>query len=320
MKIVEKALWTVSSEVVYIDDLSKLDPDDIVVVVNAKAHLQVLLKNRHQKVICWYQGIMPEELKVNYTKKDKWFKIILWTIFEYLSLRTVSFALFVSDRMKEHYTKKYKVSLDKKSYIMPCFNQELIKEAFFVPDKYKKATFVYAGTMSKWQCIDEMLSFFKKVESVLPEAELTIYTPEKDIAKEYIKKYDLSNVIIDYLPYQQLSKEIRKFKYGFLIRKDIEMNRVATPTKMNTYLANGIIPIYSDCVYAFRENLTELDYQLKLSQNDEQNVNNLLNLERMDINTEGFFININDNIFNSFYSSDYHIKNLVDKFKEELYK
>ncbi|MDY3122946.1 MAG: hypothetical protein SOW21_00920 [[Actinobacillus] rossii] len=310
MGIIEKALKKISDDVRYIDNLNDLLCDDIVIVVNAKAHLQVLLKNRKQKVICWYQGIMPEELKVNYTRKDKWLKIILWTLFEYISLTKVTFALFVSERMKEHYLKKYNISLESNSYIMPCFNQELIENSFFTAGKYDIPTFVYAGTMSKWQCVDEMLLLFKKIEEKIPDATLSIYTQDKEIAKSYIHKYKLNNVIIDYLPYQELFHAIKKFKYGFLIREDIEMNRVATPTKMNSYLANGIIPVYSDCIYAFKNNLNDFPYQVKVSSNYFDCIDEILKIEKLDIVPNVILDSIRTIAFGSFYSKEFHIENL----------
>lgn len=307
--IIKQALLKLSSKVEYVDSLDLINRDSIVVVVNAKAHLKVLLRNRKQKVICWYQGIMPEELKVNYNKKDKILKIILWTFFEYLSLRCVSFPIFVSTRMRKHYEEKYKIKFGN-FYIMPCFNQELNKEAFFIADKYKKPTFMYAGTMSKWQCVDEMLSIYQTIEKTVDKASMTIFTPDKVKAQEYILKYGLKRVGVDYLPFDKLSEAIQKFKYGFIIREDIEMNRVATPTKMNTYLSNGIIPIYNDVIYAFKEGLASLKFKVVINKGESEIKEKIRIIEAENINPDDIFEDFKTNAFKSFYSSTFHINSL----------
>ena len=316
VNIIKKALERESGEdVLIVDNIKQIEKTEIVVVVNAKAHIKLLLKNRKQKVICWYQGIMPEEILVNYTKKDKWLKYILWRCFEYISLKLVSFALFGSDRMKYHYENKYKIKFKDNFYVMPCFNQKLIEESFFVKGKYETPSFVYAGTMSKWQCIDEMLQIYKEIKTKIPNATLILYTSEKKEAQDYLKKYNLENVLIDHLPYNQLFEALQHYKYGFIIRKDIEMNRVATPTKMNTYLANGVIPIYSNYIFAFKEGLKNTQYQIQISNNDEV-LEEIISFEKKNIEAINVLENYKSTVFSHFYSEDFHINNLIEKIKK----
>lgn len=313
VNIIKKALERLSHVVEIVDHLKETRHSDIVVVVNAKAHLQVLLYNciNRPKIICWYQGIMPEELIINYKKRDLWVKFILWRIFEYVSLRLVNFSIFVSDEMRQHYKYKYNI-LAKNFYIMPCFNQELSKDSFYIKNKYLEPTFLYAGTMSKWQCIDEMLEIYEQIEAKIKNSKLFIYTPDQKIAQEYIQKFNIKNVSIRYLPYDKLSSEIKKYKYGFLIRENIQMNRVATPTKMNTYLANGIIPIYSDCISAFKDNLSRIKFRVVANDNLLETISNF---ENEKIKTEDI-LNEYNSIFSSFYSENYHVAHLTENLSE----
>ena len=108
---------------------------------------------------------------------------------------------------------------------------------------------------------------------------------------------------------------LQHYKYGFIIRKDIEMNRVATPTKMNTYLANGVIPIYSNYIFAFKEGLKNTQYQIEISNNDEV-LEEIISFEKKNIEAFNVLENYKSTVFSHFYSEDFHINNLIEKIKK----
>ncbi len=321
IEIIKNSLLNFGGKVEVIESVKEIDSrKNIIVVVNAKAHLKVLLKNPFIKVVCWYQGIMPEELFINYHKKDKSLKIALWTVFELISLKFNFFSIFVSNKMKVHYEEKYKLDFKNRFYIMPCFNLDINRRAFEEPNKFKKPTFLYAGTMSDWQCIDQMLILYMEIEHNIPDSKLFLFTPDIEIARQYVEKYQIKNVVIDYKPYKQLSEEIKKYKYGFIIREDIEMNRVATPTKMNSYLANGIIPIFSNCINSFQENLSNLKFKIVLKNNfDSKFLLEKLNEFETDKDLEKFiFEDFSTNAFQSYYNKNFHIKQLYERLNETI--
>lgn len=296
------------NDVVVVDNIDNINSDDIVVVVNAKALVRILLKNRKQKIICWFQGIMPEEINVFYKGMSKYLRILLWTIFEYIALKKNVFSIFVSERMKMHYENKYKIKIDDNYYIMPCFNQAIDRKSFFIPQKYSKPTFLYAGTLSEWQCIDEMLSLYKEIENDIPDSKLFLFTFECEKAQLLVKKFALNHVSIQYVPFDRLNEAIRQCKYGFIIRKDIEMNRVATPTKMNSYIANGIIPIYTDCIDSFKQSLSSLQYQIKM--NYPLDYKSIVNFDKKEIVAEDVYAEYKEKVFSNYYSRENHIENL----------
>lgn len=302
------------NNVVIVDNINDINNSDIVVVVNAKALVRVLLKNRKQKVICWFQGIMPEEINVFYKGWSKKLRIILWTILEYIALRKNVFSIFVSEKMRKHYENKYKIKINDNYYIMPCFNQTIDRESFFIPDKYSKPTFLYAGTLSEWQCIDEMLFLYKEIENSIPNSKLFLFTSESEKAQMLVKRYALNHVSIQYVPFEKLNEAIRQCKYGFIIRKDIEMNRVATPTKMNSYLANGIIPIYTDCIDSFKQSLSFLQYQIKIDHT--LNPKSIIDFDKKKILAEDVYAEYRENVFSNYYSREKHIESL----RHNLYK
>ncbi len=198
--------------------------------------------------ITWYQGIAPEESYMhNHSSLRKW---ILEQI-EKMFLKKSKLLLFVSDDMLIHYEKKYKISLKNKSVIMPCFNETAIIEDAFLKDKYQKNTFLYAGGMAKWQCFDKIAELYSKIEKADCNTILYVYTFDMAVAEEILLKHDIKNYKIGCVPSNKLSEEIKSIKYGFVLREDCDVNNVATPTKFSNYLANGIIPIYSNSLHSF---------------------------------------------------------------------
>ncbi|HCH8014075.1 TPA: hypothetical protein NJW72_003719, partial [Acinetobacter baumannii] len=118
----------------------------------------------------------------------------------------------------------------------------------------------YAGSLATWQCVDKTLELYSLIERVLPNASLTLLTKEKELAETMINNYKIKNYSIKYVSLENLDTELLKYKYGFLIRENHIVNNVATPTKMNSYLANGIIPIYSSFIDDFKVNFNEYDF------------------------------------------------------------
>lgn len=50
-----------------------------------------------------------------------------------------------------------------------------------------------------------------------------------------------------------MTDTLRDVKFGFVLRDDIAVNNVATPTKLSSYLSAGVIPIYSSALKDFYE-------------------------------------------------------------------
>ena len=167
--------------------------------------------------------------------------------------------------MLMHYRNKY--FYNKQDYIIiPCYNLNYLSGlAGSTGERYKNPSFVYAGSMATWQCVEETLQIFKAVQQKISEASLTLLVKEQDEAFGLVNKYGIKNVEIKYVNLSDLQKELTKYKYGFIIREDILVNNVSTPTKMNSYLASAVIPIYTDLIQAFVENIDLGDYSLCLN-------------------------------------------------------
>lgn len=287
-----------------------------VVTLNPPSLPRAMKKGAHS-VSVWFQGVDGVEY-LHYGKCNRFKKLeryIVLSLYEWFALRKSALNFFVSKKMLEYYQKTFGYKKDN-YVIMPCFNDQ-IKDGSFYDEKYQKPTFVYAGNLAPWQCFPQMIDLFKRIKEQLPDAELTIYTSDQEEAKIILQEKGV-DAIVKYVPYSQLAEEIKGFKYGFLIREDDIVNNVATPTKMCNYLANGIIPIFSNVIGDFKDELRNLKYAIPLGE-DTTGIEKLYELEKNIIKgsdvKEDFLM-----VFDKYYSKEYYIEIIAAKIKEFIIK
>ncbi len=199
--------------------------------------------------IVWMQGVLPEE---SYMRRRSRLRRAVLSAIERYVLRRARLVLLVSDEMLRHYEAKYRLSLRDRAIIMPCFNEGGLNEAAFAPEKYGKNTFLYVGGLASWQCFAQTAAAYAEIEARSGgDTHFFVYTFEREAASEILKASGAKSFSVEYAPKEELSSRIAGIKYGFVLREDCAVNRVATPTKLSNYVSNGIIPIYSDCLRSF---------------------------------------------------------------------
>lgn len=311
LDIIKDAIELTNNDVEYITSISDINPGDIVLGITPKAYWKIITQNKASLILHWFQGVTPEEVDFY---EVPWIKRVLsklrYSILERIILRKSNFNFFVSNTMVTHYRKKYGYS-NNNYYVMPCFNQPLLESAFN-DEKYTSPSFVYTGNLAKWQCFEPMVALFSKIKKQIPNASLTIYTQESEKAHSILNKYGIE-ASIKYVPYQQLSEEIKQYKYGFILREDNIVNNVATPTKMNSYLASGIIPIYTDVVGAYKENLSGLEYAVPILP-DNKGIERLFELENLTIKSIDV-LNDYKAVFDSYYNRQQYVEQIAELIK-----
>lgn len=202
--------------------------------------------------IVWIQGTIPEESFMRNQSKLRF--SVLSTIEKYV-LRRADFILFVSEEMKHHYEKKYNISFKNRCFIMPCFNEVNVeKKAFTNPQKYIENSMIYVGSLNKWQCFEETVSLVKKVQDISgTDIKFDVFTRDMELARSILEKKKVKNYHVNFVKSDLLKEHTLAYKYGFVLRKDDIVNRVATPTKFSNYISCGIVPIYSSCLKSFAE-------------------------------------------------------------------
>lgn len=230
--------------------------NNILIVATATDAIKLLVKG-YRNIGVWVQGILPEE---SYLKHNSLIRKKTLDYIEMVVLRKAKILFMVSDAMVSHYTNKYHMNIKDKTFVMPCFNTVKVSDSF--TDKKSKGhrVFTYIGSTSPWQCFDETLSLYKKLEERIPDCELKVYTPDIEYAKSRIKEQQIKNSIVKYVNNSELANELKTVTYGFVLRKNSIVNSVATPTKISTYLANGVIPIFSRAIHSFANESSSMKY------------------------------------------------------------
>ena len=192
---------------------------------------------------------------------------------------------------------------------MPCYNAKLREDAFDVDEKYTRNTFVYTGSMEKWQGVPHILEWYKRIEDTgLQYAKLEIYTAEQETAEKLVKEARITNYTIGCCSNEELQIKLGQVKYGFILREDNVVNRVSTPTKISTYLSNGVIPIYSKCLDSFQRIASDMVYVVE----EDDIINKIEAFDANKIDSKKVLKEY-QRVFGSYYSDEYHIMNLSRK-------
>lgn len=313
-----KALSKHFAQVRYTHDIDTIRKDEVVVTISIVSFLSVWKRNRNQDIIYWWQGICPEEIcfgKERLTLRDR-LKYHYYSLLERLCLCKSKLNLFVSQSMLRHYSRKY--GFRKDNYvIMPCYNQTLAERAFFTPSKYASPSFVYAGGMLAWQCVDEALQLYGMVKDKYPNATITLLTRDKDAAQALVNKHGLRDVTIKFVPLENLNEELAKYKYGMLLRTDDPVNNVATPTKFNSYLAAGVIPVITRAIGDYGEITDKMRYVVGIDSEKafRQALEKIDSIEHQQISA-GDVLEEYKRIFDSYYNESVYVNRIVGKLQE----
>jgi hypothetical protein len=288
---------------------------DVIMTITTNHFIKGLLFKPFSKKVFWSQGIDPEESMM---RENNLLKYYLKSLIEYIVLSLPSFKLFISRAMLNHYKQKYNFA-EKNYMIMPCYNLNFNEHSKKSLKRYQSPSFVYAGSLSIWQNIEETLQIYKFIENKIHNATLTLLTEENEKAIYLIKKYDIKSANVKYVDLKNLNDELLKYKYGFLIRKDNLVNNVATPTKMNSYLACGLVPIFTDAITDFKDNINLNGFSLRMrsSSSIKEIAEKIINFEDLKTDFSDFDIEIKK-VFNEYYNDNKYIEQIKVRLKEYL--
>lgn len=310
MSVIEQAIARIGCEVKELFHCpQKVDSNDTIVTLDVYSFWKSYRKHPKHTIL-WIQGIMPEETKMkNMNFFMKYLLIILYTFCEKFAFKHCDLILFVSEGMLNHYRRKYGYK-GNNYIIMPCSNEKELYQNAFYDDKYSKPVFMYSGDINEWQCFDEMLILYKKIKEVIPASELRVYTWKQDLAKKKFEQYGV-DATVECKKQEELNDAIKSAKYGFLIRKDVAVNNVASPTKMSTYISNGIIPLFSSCIGDYAKHIGALHYSVPLGNNSE-GIEKVFELEKGVIHSKDVKSEY-EKVFEGYYNSHLYVSKIAEK-------
>jgi hypothetical protein len=197
-----------------------------------------------EKMFIDIHGVVPEEeaMMGSVDRSEKFQRIEK----EILSKsRSVS---VVTKAMRSHYQNKYP-RLSSIEYIhIPVFDyscistsDDLVKERVSMRSRLAKPLTVYAGGTQRWQRVTTMMETIVDTKSHIY---YEIYSHNVDDFKDIISRYPVSpSIFKGNVTKVKLEEIYKRSTFGFSIREDIVVNRVASPTKICDYCSNLVIPI-----------------------------------------------------------------------------
>lgn len=303
LDVIKAALIKLGYECEYIESLNNIPKKSLIVFPMAKDVFKYYFKG-YRNVILWQQGATGAESFMRHKSKIRKFILDFMDCF---AMNKAKMIFFVSQYMQEYYEAKAHRSFAKKAYVMPCFNETLDVSVFEKKD-YSKKVFTYVGSLDLWQCFNETADVYAEIEKRNPDAFFKVLTFNVEKAKEIIAEKSIKNFSVACVPKEQVKKELEEVTYGFILRHDIEVNRVATPTKISSYLSAGVLPIYSSCLKDFHANASGKSFAFAL--NPGQDLDGLANYINEEKDKNSVQKEIQD-LFDTYYSVENHVKNIV---------
>lgn len=184
-------------------------------------------------------------------------------------------AFAVTNELQEHVEKKYNAHR-LNYFIVPCtkkhydIDQSKISEC---REKYRNKysvrdddiLFIYSGGYSPWQCIDESIDLFIKINKRIPNSKFLILSMDRN----KINTRNNQNIIKDSVTADEVDSVLCAGDYAFMLRGDYVTNHVAFPNKYCEYLASGMKIISSPYLYAISKNIVKFNTGIVLNSNDD---------------------------------------------------
>ncbi len=154
---------------------------------------------------------------------------------EELAFRSAKALVAVSKNMIDFYKEKYK-GIKTDFILLPIFAPGDTP----VKTLGEKPKIIYSGGAQKWQNVDLMVESISKIAN---NFNVSILTPNVEEFKQKLKKAGTEGVEVKSVNSSELCKEYKNADFGYILRDDNVVNRVACPTKLIEYLTYGIIPV-----------------------------------------------------------------------------
>ncbi len=303
LEVIKEALLQLGYTCEYIKDFGSVGKRDLIVFPMAKDVLKMYCKG-YRNFILWQQGATGAESFMRHRSKVRRYAL---NCIDCFVMKKAKMIFYVSQYMQQYYESLAHVSFREKAYIMPCFNETLDPEVLEKKD-YTRKNFAYVGSLDLWQCFDETAEIYSEIEKEIPDAFFKVLTFHTEKAEQILKEKKIKNYSVACVPKERVKSELEDVTYGFILRRDIDVNRVATPTKISSYLSAGVLPIYSTCLKDFHAQAEGKAFAYALNPDDK--IDGLVRYVKAGVNKALVQREIED-LFNTYYSTENHIKNIA---------
>lgn len=196
--------------------------------------------------------------------------------------------------------KKYFI-LHRRIFVFPCLiigaNQRNNK---LVNNLDSTIKFVYLGSLSPWQKFDKTIDLFKLLSQKI-NCKLTVISNDNLEVQTVLKKKDVTAKILS-LTHSEVLTELKNHHFGFLIRDNNLLNNISSPIKYLEYISSGVIPVVTQGIGDYTEEVITNNIGIVLTNNFEIDVSNII---KMHVDQSL------NNRTNDYYSHNYNIKNRI---------
>lgn len=303
LDVIKTALEQCGYDCEYVKSLEGISKKALIVFPMANTAFGYYLKG-YRNIVLWQQGTTGAESFMRHQSKIR--KSLL-DFMDCFVMKKAKMILYVSDYMKKYYEKMAHRNFTEKAYIMPCFN-EVLPDGVFEKKDYSQKIFAYVGSLSEWQCFNETADIYAELEKQIPDAFFKVLTFKTEEAERILKEKNIKNYSVACVPKEEVKKELEEVSYGFIVRQDIDVNRVATPTKISSYLASGVLPLYSSCLTDFHARAKGKTLAFAVNIGDDLNA--LVDYVKKD-KDKNVIKKETEDLFNTYYSTEKHMKNIA---------
>jgi len=304
LDIVRLALENNGYDTRYIESLDGIDKSSIIVFPMAVDAFRYYWKG-YKRIILWQQGAIAEE---SFLRNHSKLRLMILNGIDCFIMKKAILVLYVSKELRSYYETRARQSYESKSYIMPCFNEELDVSVLQKKD-YKKPSFVYVGSLDLWQCFRQTVALYTEIERRIPGCSFKVLTFQTEEAEQIIREAGAKNCCVKFVPKENVRQELTECSYGFVLREDIEVNRVSTPTKISSYLAAGVIPVVTSSVKDFAA--FAKDKSCACIVKDTTDIETIISFMNSGIRKNDVAKDI-IRIFGSYYNKEIHINNISE--------
>ncbi len=139
-------------------------------------------------------------------------------------------------------------------FVIPSCLDTMLEKELEVPKQLDASltsdhlTLAYAGTVTSWNRVDTMITFFERIRTLLPKVHFLCITTNVEKAQESFASAELNNT--DYevvrVPHEEIISTLRKADIGLLLRDQSMVNQVASPVKAAEYMTAGLAVVVSN--------------------------------------------------------------------------
>ncbi len=196
----------------------------------------------------------------------------------------------VSEALKDYYINKFKMKRD----VFTVFPGAADSDYFYYNETLrtqlraelslnnKDVLVVYSGRLEmKWEIPDKIFEFFADLHKKNNNFKLLLLTPDIDLAKEFIDKFGFNKIVyVRESSFKDVNKYLNGSDVGLLLRENIVMNNVASPTKFAEYLMAGLPVIISHSIFDFAKNIDDTKFGVVVKGLDEIMEDELVKLNK----------------------------------------